>query len=325
MEHLSIDEEYKGEVDFVVIGGSGFYNMDGMEVIEKIMIQTPHFGRHMIPLVVGKLQGKNVAFCARHGSGHYLPPHTVPQKSIIWAIKKVKAKAAVTVSAVGSLKENVGKGQILLLDQYVDLTRRRSTFFEDVGISAHVSMAEPVCKHLRKQAFESVADSSLPVLKSGTVVCIEGPQFSSRAESNVFRSMYPGAEVIGMTTSVELKYLREAELCALAIAHVTDYDSWRFGKTPVSANEVSRVSSQNIVLVQQVISAFAEKFDPKRVCACHSALKDAIQTKPFELQKNIALEEYRGSYSKLKMFLGDYLPDPNSIPTNYASVVKTTE
>ena len=260
-----------------VIGGSGLYEMPGLKNATQHQIDTP-FGKPSAPIVVGDLGGKTVAFLARHGIGHTISPTEVNSRANIYAFKTLGVKHVVSISACGSLREDYAPGHIVIPDQLFDFTRDRKRSFFEEGHVAHVSVADPFCQELGNLVYESVKPTGATVHSGGTYITIEGPRFSTRAESNVYRSW--GMSVIGMTTSPEAFLAREAEMCYAVMAHVTDYDVWHVSEEPVTAEIVIRVLNKNTATAQQSIANLLNILDPERDCVHHHALIDAFLTQP---------------------------------------------
>lgn len=261
-----------------VIGGSGLYELEGFEVRERRALATP-FGVPSDELVLGTLEGKELIFLPRHGRGHRFSPTEVPYRANIFAMKQLGVSRIISVSAVGSMKEEIHPGHMVLPDQFIDRTVARSNTFFDNGIVAHVSFADPTCKDLRGTLLESCKRENVPVHEGGAYVCIEGPQFSTRAESRVFRSW--GVSVIGMTNLPEARLAREAEICYSTLALSTDYDCWHEGEEAVSVEAVIAVLTKNVDNAKRVIRRAILSTDTKsaRTCPCSSALKHAIMTR----------------------------------------------
>ncbi len=257
------------------IGGSGLYDIDGMENRREAIVETP-FGDPSDAVVVGEINGVEVAFLPRHGRGHRFSPTEIPVKANIYALKSLGVQRVVSVSAVGSLKEHIKPLDLVVPDQIIDRTRRRSdTFFGD-GIVAHVGFADPFCNELRRIAFESASLEDVDCHDGGTYLVIEGPQFSTRAESAVYRSW--GANVIGMTALPEAKLAREAELCYTTLAFVTDYDVWHDTEEKVTVEMVIQNLTHNVATAQGIIRRMLAEIPDKRTCGCESALKNAVIT-----------------------------------------------
>ena len=265
------------------IGGSGLYDIDGMENRWEATVETP-FGDPSDAVVVGEINGVEVAFLPRHGRGHRFSPTEIPVKANIYALKSLGVERVVSVSAVGSLKEHIKPLDLVVPDQIIDRTRHRSdTFFGD-GIVAHVGFAEPFCNELRRIAFESATHEDVDCHDGGTYVVIEGPQFSTRAESAVYRSW--GANVIGMTALPEAKLAREAELCYTTLAFVTDYDVWHDTEEKVTVEMVIQNLTHNVATAQGIIRRMLAEIPDNRTCGCESALKNAVITSRESITKD---------------------------------------
>jgi len=257
------------------IGGSGLYDIDGMENRREVTVETP-FGDPSDAVVVGEINGVEAAFLPRHGRGHRFSPSEIPVKANIYALKSLGVERVVSVSAVGSLKEHIKPLDLVVPDQIIDRTRLRSdTFFGD-GIVAHVGFADPFCNELRRIAFESASLEDVDCHDGGTYLVIEGPQFSTRAESAVYRSW--GANVIGMTALPEAKLAREAELCYTTLAFVTDYDVWHDTEEEVTVEMVIQNLTHNVATAQGIIRRMLAEIPDNRTCGCESALKNAVIT-----------------------------------------------
>jgi 5'-methylthioadenosine phosphorylase len=258
-----------------IIGGSGLYAMPGLTKVREEQVETP-FGEPSDAFVLGELEGRNVAFLARHGRGHRILPSELNFRANIFAMKMLGVERILSVSAVGSLKEEHKPTDFVIPDQFIDRTYARiSTFFGD-GIVAHVGFGDPVCATVAS-AFQKACDAVGVVGKSGgTYVCMEGPQFSTRAESNLYRSW--GADVIGMTNLQEAKLAREAEICYATMAMVTDYDCWREGHDDVTVDQVVAVLHQNADNAAKVVRSAVAAISEKKSCGCGDALKHAILT-----------------------------------------------
>jgi 5'-methylthioadenosine phosphorylase len=258
-----------------VIGGSGLYNMEGLTEVEKVKISTP-FGEPSDAIVLGNLEGLRVAFLPRHGEGHRISPSELPAKANIYALKSLGVERIVSVSAVGSLKEEIKPLDVVIPDQIIDCTKgRASTFFTD-GIVGHVSLAEPFCPVLSQLSFEASTKVGAKVHKGGTYLVTEGPQFSTKAESQLYRSW--GADVIAMTALPEAKLAREAEICYAIIAFVTDYDCWHPSYESVTTEMILINLRKGIDTVKGILKLLLPSIPQKRDCACASALEYAIAT-----------------------------------------------
>lgn len=261
-----------------VIGGSGLYQMPELADVETAAIETP-FGRPSADIVIGTLSGKRVAFIPRHGIGHVYTPTTVPYRANIYALKMLGVRRVIAVNACGSLREDYAPGHIVIPDQLYDCTKadRGRTFFE-TGLVAHVSVADPFCADLSRIAAEAVRAVGGTVHVGGTFVTIEGPRFSTRAESHIFRSQ--GCSIIGMTTCPEAFLAREAEMCFVTMSHVTDYDVWHTSEAPVTSEMVIKTLHSNLRTAQTALAAAIAQLDEHADCTCHHALDTALVTSP---------------------------------------------
>lgn len=260
-----------------VIGGSGLYDMEGLSEVEERELDTP-FGKPSAPILIGTLNHTRVAFLARHGHGHHISPTEVNYRANIYALKSLGVREIISVSACGSLREDFAPGEIVVPEQLFDFTRARKSSFFEKGWVAHVSVADPFCPVLSHQAYTTLKETGAAVHMGGTFITVEGPRFSTRGESNIFRSW--GMSIIGMTTSPEAFLAREAEMCYAVIAHVTDYDVWHISEEPVSVEMVVRVLNQNTETVQNAIARLLPELDYEHDCPCHHALADALITRP---------------------------------------------
>jgi len=258
-----------------VIGGSGLYEMEGLEEIQNISLKTP-FGDPSDSFIVGNLEGVKVAFLPRHGRGHRIQPSSLNFRANIYGMKKLGAQWIIGVSAVGSMKESIHPGDMVIPNQFIDQTRGRpNTFFSD-GIVGHISFADPVCPVLSQILYEAGNKVGATVHKNGTYLCIEGPQFSTRAESKLFRTW--GVDIIGMTNLPEAKLAREAEICYATIAFATDYDCWHESAGDVSISEVLRILAQSSKTAKNAIRHAIKNLPQERECLCANALKYALIT-----------------------------------------------
>jgi 5'-methylthioadenosine phosphorylase len=258
-----------------IIGGSGLYDMPGLTERSEILLETP-FGDPSDALIVGSIAGKSVAFLSRHGRGHRRMPSDLNYRANIYAMKLLGVERILSVSAVGSLKEGLAPLDIVLPDQFVDRTSgRRSTFFGD-GLVAHISFADPICPDLLEQVHRSAHKAGVLSKKGGVYVCMEGPAFSTRAESNLYRSW--GMDIIGMTNLQEAKLAREAEICYVTIALVTDYDCWHESHESVSADLIIGNLLKNCQAAQTIIMQTIADLQNTRTCQCADALKYALIT-----------------------------------------------
>ncbi len=278
-----------------VIGGSGLYQMDTFELVEKKQIITP-FGKPSGPLCLGRLSGKEIVFLARHGEGHVLNPSEINFRANIWALKSIGVSAIFSVSAVGSLKEEIVPGHMVVPDQFFDRTKARaSTFFEN-GIVAHVGFAHPMSGYLRGLLITACEKVGVTCHPRGTYVCMEGPQFSTLAESEFYRSI--NADVIGMTNLQEAKLAREAEIDYATLALSTDYDCWHPGHDSVTTDQIIAVLHANIANAQKILSVAVANFEDEHPLENANALKNAILTDRSKISKEVV--------ERLKPILGKY-------------------
>jgi 5'-methylthioadenosine phosphorylase len=272
------------QVQIGLIGGSGLYDMAEVTDREELTLHTP-FGDPSGPYLIGTLRGRRVAFLARHGAGHRLLPSELNFRANIYGMKQLGVEYILSASAVGSLKEQYKPLDIVIPDQFIDRTRGRiSTFFGN-GLAAHVGFAHPFCRILSEMAWESGQASDATVHRGGTYVCMEGPQFSTLAESNLYRSW--GADVIGMTNLQEAKLAREAEICYTTLALVTDYDCWHPDHDHVTVEMIIANLTHNARTAQQVIATAVERLPYERTCECASALKYALITRPDAIPEQV--------------------------------------
>jgi len=258
-----------------IIGGSGLYELEALESVETVDIDTP-FGKPSDPVRVGRIGGHRVAFISRHGAGHRLSPSALPYAANVCAMKMLGVKQLVSISAVGSLREELAPRSFVVPNQLIDRTVGRQRSFFDDGIVAHVSLADPFCPRLSASVAAIAEAGSLPVARGGTYVCIEGPQFSTKAESALFRSW--GASVIGMTALPEARLAREAELCYACLAMVTDYDVWHETEGPVNVSGVIANLHAMTAAIQRIVVALAEHQIDDCDAGCGDALAMAILT-----------------------------------------------
>ena len=284
------------QVSLAMIGGSGLYEMPGLSNTQEYNMDTP-FGKTSAPIVVGELEGEQVAFLARHGIGHHIMPSEVPYQANIYALKSIGVQRIVSISACGSLKEELAPGHIVIPDQIYDNTRRRVRSFFGEGLVAHVSVANPFCVDLSDQLESAVRAAGGVVHRNGAFITIEGPRFSTRAESNTYRSW--GMSIIGMTASPEAFLAREAEICYATMAHVTDYDVWHVTEAPVTVEMVIQTLNKNTVLAQEAVRVLAENLKHERHCDCGYALASALITR-----KDVIPAETR---QKLDLLIHKYL------------------
>jgi 5'-methylthioadenosine phosphorylase len=279
-----------------VIGGSGLYQMEGLENVREVRVSTP-FGPPSDLYVRGALKGTEVIFLPRHGRGHRLLPTEVNFRANIFGMKKLGVERIVSVSAVGSLQEEIAPGHVVIPDQFIDRTTQRPSTFFGKGIVAHVSLADPFCPELSETLARAAREDGAKVHHKGTYLCMEGPQFSTRAESRLYRSW--GADVIGMTNLQEAKLAREAEICFTTLALATDYDCWNEAAGDVEIERVLAVLKQNVDLAQRIIRRILDRLPERRSCGCADALKDAIITDRSSIPKK--------RIGELKPIIGKYL------------------
>jgi 5'-methylthioadenosine phosphorylase len=279
-----------------VIGGSGLYQMPELAGVREVEIKTP-FGKTSDPLIRGRLGGVDLIFLPRHGKGHRWLPTEINFRANIFALKKLGVERIISVSAVGSLREEIAPGHLVVPDQFIDRTTQRPSTFFGRGLVAHVSLANPFCSVLSKVLVTAARQEGVEVHSGGTYVCMEGPQFSTRAESHLYRAW--GAHVIGMTNLQEAKLAREAEICFGTLALATDYDCWNDQAGDVEIEHVHTVLKQYVALAQRTIARASAELSEPRSCGCVSALKDAIITERARIPKRIRAE--------LQPIIGKYL------------------
>ena len=279
-----------------IIGGSGLYEMPGLEDVHEHRPETP-FGKPSAPVIVGTLEGLRVAFLARHGMGHHLTPGEVPYRANIFALKTLGVERIVSISACGSLQEQFAPGHIVIPDQIYDNTHGRARSFFGEGLVAHVSVADPFCGDLSGQLESAVSVAGGVVHRGGSFITIEGPRFSTKAESRTYRSW--GMSIIGMTASPEAFLAREAEMCYATMAHVTDYDVWHVSEKPVTVEMVIQTLHQNTAIAQKAVQVLAGNLNRHRACECGHALATALITR-----KDVIPPE---TVQKLDLLLNKYL------------------
>lgn len=279
-----------------VIGGSGLYSMPGLQDIQELALATP-YGSPSAPIVVGTLQGVRTAFLARHGYGHHISPTEVNYAANIYALKSLGVSRVVSISACGSLREDYAPGELAIPDQLFDLTRDRQRSFFGEGLVAHIGVADPFCPDLSAQLLHACQATGTTVHAGGSFITIEGPRFSTKAESNTYRAW--GMSLIGMTTSPEAFLAREAELCYAVMAHITDYDVWHIDENPVSVEAVIAVLTRNTKIAQQSVANLAQALHTARSCNCEHALRDALITNPQAIPPETRM--------KLDLLVGKYL------------------
>jgi len=285
----------KDTIEIGIIGGSGLYTMPGFSEAEEVVIDTP-FGKPSDNLHVGILSGKSVAFLARHGRGHRISPSEINYRANIYAMKSLGVTRIVSLSAVGSLKEEHRPLEFVLPDQFFDRTRGRiSTFFGE-GLVAHISFADPICGELAGVVHGAATRAGVTAKRGGTYLCMEGPAFSTKAESNVYRAW--GMDVIGMTNLQEAKLAREAEICYCTVAMVTDYDCWHAEHDSVTVKDIIDNLMKNAANAAKVVAAAVEQMPAGRTCKCGSALAHALITDKKAVPEN--------TLRKLELIVGKY-------------------
>ena len=286
------------EPAIAIIGGSGFYEMTGIEEARSVAVATP-YGDPSSEILCGRISGRRVCFLARHGIGHFISPTEVNYRANIYALKMLGAKRVISVSACGSLREDYAPGHIVIPDQLYDNTKGRARSFFSDGLVAHVGVADPFCQGLSQSVYQAVQQAGSTVHKGGTFITIEGPRFSTKAESNVFRAW--GMSIIGMTACPEAFLAREAEMCYAAMAHVTDYDVWHVSAEPVTVEMVIQTLNKNTQLAQEALRLLAKSLPDEQPCDCHNALATALITNPAVIPA--------GTRQKLNLLVEKYLPN----------------
>jgi len=286
-----MDEQHIQQTPTIgIIGGSGLYHMGGLVNIQQLDMETP-FGKPSPPILTGTLAGKQLAFLARHGVGHHISPSEVPFRANIYALKSLGVERIISISACGSLREDYAPGEIVIPDQLFDFTQKRQrTFFED-GIVAHISVADPFCPDLSNHISQAVQTAGGHLHFGGSLITIEGPRFSTKAESNTYRAW--GMSIIGMTTSPEAFLAREAEMCYGVMAHVTDYDVWHTSEEPVTVEMVIEILNRNTHLAQEALTHLVQAIPTERTCQCPNALANALITQhdriPVETRQRLSI------------------------------------
>lgn len=280
-----------------IIGGTGLYEIEGMSDIREVDVDTP-FGKPSDIITVGLLEGKRIAFLPRHGKGHRLTPSEVPSRANIFALKSIGVEWVISVNSAGSLKENISPGEMVIPDQIIDRTTKRvSTFFGN-GLAVHAPFADPFCPALSKVLYGACVKAGVTVHKGGTYIAMEGPLFSTRAESNLYRSW--GASIIGMTVIPEAKLVREAEMCYASLALVTDYDCWHEMHASVTASDIIETMKNNVANAKKIIRLTAVSLPNTRECECPEALKTSIITAQDKIPASLKRD--------LSLLIGKYLP-----------------
>ena len=279
-----------------VIGGSGLYEIAGMTNVEEVRPNTP-FGEPSDAIIIGELDGRSIAFLPRHGRGHTISPTEIPSRANIYALKALGAEWIISVSAVGSLKEGIHPLDLVVPDQIIDRTKSRVNSFFDGGLVAHVSFAEPFCPTLSNILYHAALDVGANVHQEGTYIAMEGPLFSTKAESNLYRSW--GASIIGMTALPEAKLAREAEICYATLACITDYDTWHETEESVTIEMALANLMLNADKAKKIIGLVAARIPEKRECGCAEALENAIITAPEKIPVRIKED--------LELLIGKYI------------------
>ena len=279
-----------------IIGGSGLYEMEGLTGLREQALETP-FGDPSAPYVSGQLHGRDVVFLPRHGIGHRFLPSEIPFRANVWGMKALGVTHLISVSAVGSLREEIEPGHLVFPDQFIDRTFLRPSTFFGRGVIAHVQFGDPVCPNLLADLHRVAGQQGIAHHTRGTYICMEGPAFSTKAESHMYRSW--GGTVIGMTNLQEAKLAREAELCFATIALATDYDCWHESEEQVTVEAVLKVMAQNIATSKRLLAGVVQTLDPARPCACHDSLKYALLTPPDRIAEPARTE--------LRPIIGRYL------------------
>ena len=273
-----------GHADIGIIGGSGLYDIEGLRKVMERQVKTP-FGAPSDKVMLGELEGVRIAFLSRHGRGHRMNPSEINYRANIYALKSLGVRRVISVSAVGSMKESIRPGDVVLPDQFIDLTKRRvSTFFEG-GIVAHVAFGDPVCASIGSALLEAGRMVGATMHQGGVYLCIEGPQFSTKGESRLYRQW--GASVIGMTNLPEAKLAREAELCYSTVSLATDYDCWHETEEAVTVEAILTTLRQNVTLAKRLLRAVLPAVAAVKACNCQRALQDAIITAPNQMPASL--------------------------------------
>jgi len=260
-----------------VIGGSGLYEIEGLTAVEEVRLKTP-FGDPSDAYVTGELEGRKLVFLPRHGRGHRFTPGEVNYRANIHGFKQLGAQWMIAISAVGSMREEIAPGHVVIIDQLFDRTKGRVSSFFGNGIVGHIEFADPMCACMSQLLYDVAVEAGATAHKGGTYVCIEGPQFSTRAESRIYRSW--GVDVIGMTNIPEAKLAREAGLCYGTVALSTDYDCWHESEADVTVEAILETLRQNVAMARKIIRSAALKIPAERPCGCASAVKHAVITSP---------------------------------------------
>jgi 5'-methylthioadenosine phosphorylase len=270
--------------DIGIIGGSGLYDIEGLRKVKERSVRTP-FGTPSDKVVLGELDGIRIAFLSRHGRGHRINPSEINYRANIYALKSLGVQRVISVSAVGSMKESIKPGDVVLPDQFIDFTKRRTSTFFEGGIVAHVAFGEPICATLATDLLASARSVGATVHRGGVYLCVEGPQFSTKGESRLYRQW--GVDVIGMTNMPEAKLAREAELCYATVALVTDYDCWHATEEAVTVDAILAVLSRNVTFAKRMLRQVVPSIAGAPDCVCHRALQNAIVTAPDRMPRTV--------------------------------------
>ena len=275
------------EAKIGVIGGSGLYHIEGMTEVEEIKVKTP-FGEPSDTIILGNLENVTVAFLPRHGKGHRISPNEVPARANIYALKTLGVERIISVAAVGSLREEIEPLHLVIPDQLIDRTKNRVDTFFSGGIVGHVPFAEPFCSILNQVLLEAAQETAIQVHKGGIYLAMEGPQFSTKAESNLYRSW--GGDIIGMTALPEAKLVREAEICYACLAFVTDYDCWNDVYESVTTEMILDNLKKNVETAKEILRLTIPRLSQTRDCPCASALQNALATSPKRIPEHVKKE-----------------------------------
>ncbi len=283
------------KIEIGILGGTGLYNIDGLEVVEEREVETP-FGKPSDAYVMGVLEGRKVAFLSRHGRGHHILPSEINYRANIYGFKMLGAERIFSINSVGSLQEKIRPRDIVIPDQFFDRTRRKNSFFGE-GLAAHVSFAHPVCSQLSDVLFQTCNKLKIRAFPKGTYICIDGPSFSTKAESSIYRLW--GCDVIGMTSATEAKLCREAEICYATMNLVTDYDVWHESEEPVTVEMILENLAKNTDNARAIIKNALSQLPETRDCDCPSAIQNCIVTKADFISK--------GTKEKLRFIISKYI------------------
>ncbi|MCL0095564.1 S-methyl-5'-thioadenosine phosphorylase [Dehalococcoidia bacterium] len=265
------------EVKLGVIGGTGLYEIEGLRDVEEVKVKTP-FGDPSDSIITGTLEGTGIAFLPRHGRGHRINPTELPSRANIYALKSLGVEWIISINSAGSLREELEPRHLVIPDQLIDRTRNRVNSFFGNGLVVHIAFAEPFCQTLSEILHQAARDAGATLHKGGTFIAMEGPQFSTRAESRLYRSW--GASIVGMTVLPEAKLAREAEMCYASLACITDYDCWHDEKEPVTVETILAILAENISTAKEIIKIASPRIPSRRDCECAHALRTGMVTPP---------------------------------------------